>query len=92
MAHQYAPTVEPGGRIVTRRWPDDPVHRSLLEHPRDDLLLERPEAGVRPDAPPPETGPVAHAGVHAGAGAVHRVPAHGRHRTATSWSNRPSTA
>ena len=50
MAHQYAPVVEPGGRIVTRRWPDDPVHQSLVEHPRDDLLLERPEAEVCPDA------------------------------------------
>ena len=57
MAHQYAPTVEPGGRIVTRRWPDDPVHRSLVEHSRDDLLLERPEAGVCPDAAPPKPTP-----------------------------------
>ena len=57
MAHQYAPTVEPGGRIVTRRWPDDPVHRSLVEHSRDDLLLERPEAEVCPDATPPKPTP-----------------------------------
>ena len=78
MAHQYAPTVEPGGRIVTRRWPDDPVHRSLVEHSRDDLLLERPEAGVCPDAAPPKPAAMARAGVHAGAGAVHVVPAHGR--------------
>ena len=54
MAHQYAPVVEPGGRIVTRRWPDDPVHQSLVEHPRDDLLLERPEAEVCPDAGRPK--------------------------------------
>ena len=39
-------SVEPGGRIVTRRWPDDPAHRSLVEHPRDDVLLEQPEPGV----------------------------------------------
>ncbi|MET0661775.1 MAG: MFS transporter [Ilumatobacteraceae bacterium] len=44
--------MEPGGRIVTRRWPDDPTHRSLLECPRDDLLLEQPEAMTRPDPPP----------------------------------------
>ena len=67
MAHQYAPIVEPGGRIVTRRWPDDPAHRSLLEHPRDDLLLEQPEPGARRTLLH-RTGPVARARVHAGEG------------------------
>ena len=75
MAHQYAPVVEPGGRIVTRRWPDDPPHRSLVEHPRDDLLLEQPEPGASPGPDP-----LARAGVRAGARAVHRVPAHHRPR------------
>ncbi len=41
-----------GGRgragTVTRRWPDDPEHRSLLSASRDDLLLEAPD---RPDDP-----------------------------------------
>src|SRR4051794_32927499 len=52
MGHQYAPLVEPGGRIVTRRWPDDPAHRSLLGQPRDDLLLEQTEPGARRDPTP----------------------------------------
>jgi len=49
--------VEPGGRIVTRRWPDDPEHRSLVERPRDDLLLEQPEPGAPPDAAAPDMAP-----------------------------------
>ncbi|MET0911259.1 MAG: MFS transporter [Ilumatobacteraceae bacterium] len=36
--------MKPGGRIVSRRWPDDPEHRELLEAPRDDVVLERIEA------------------------------------------------
>jgi MFS family permease len=40
MAYQYARLVKPGGRIVTRRWPDDAEHRALLAAPRDDLLTE----------------------------------------------------
>ena len=38
---QYAPTVESGGRIITRRWPDDVEHRKRLARPRTDLLRER---------------------------------------------------
>ena len=38
--HQYAPPVEPGGRIVTRRWPDDDEHRDLVVRPRSDLVRE----------------------------------------------------
>ena len=40
-------TVEPGGRIVTRRWPDDPVHRSCrtphdsFGRPDDDVVPGR---------------------------------------------------
>jgi MFS family permease len=40
MALQYARCVQAGGRIVTRRWPDDSEHRELVESPRDDLVLE----------------------------------------------------
>ena len=39
-AHQYAPTVEPGGRIITRRWPDDAEHRTRIALARTDLLQE----------------------------------------------------
>ncbi|NND74825.1 MAG: MFS transporter [Ilumatobacter sp.] len=39
--------MKPGGRIVTRTWPSDDEHRSMVMAPRDDLLRE-----VRtPDAP-----------------------------------------
>jgi MFS family permease len=44
MGHQYAPCVKPGGRIVSRRWPDDSEHRALLDAPRDDVVLERLES------------------------------------------------
>src|SRR6188474_942835 len=44
MGHQYAPCVEPGGRIVSRRWPDDPQHRDLVAVPRDDVVLEQVES------------------------------------------------
>jgi len=33
--------VEPGGRIVTRRWPNDPDHRERIAAPRVDLISER---------------------------------------------------
>jgi MFS family permease len=39
-AHQYAPAVQRGGRILTRRWPDDAEHRRRIDVPRDDLLEE----------------------------------------------------
>jgi MFS family permease len=45
MGHQYARSVKPGGRIVSRRWPDDPQHRQLLEAPRDDVVLEHDGGG-----------------------------------------------
>jgi MFS family permease len=32
--------VKPGGRVVTRRWPDDAEHRALVAAPRDDVVLE----------------------------------------------------
>ncbi len=52
MAHQYAPAVEPGGRIVIRRWPDTDDERRRLCEPRDDLLEEMPAANGA-DAPLP---------------------------------------
>lgn len=39
-AHQYAPAVRPGGTILTRRWPNDAAHRTLIGEPRSDLLQE----------------------------------------------------
>ena len=46
MAHQYAPAVEPGGRVLIRRWPDTPDERRRLTEPRADMLLEsRPVDG-----------------------------------------------
>lgn len=33
--------MEPGGRVVSRRWPDDADHRALLDAPRDDVVLEQ---------------------------------------------------
>ena len=44
MTHQYAPAVDPGGRVLIRRWPDTPDERRLLAEPRDDLLLESPSS------------------------------------------------
>jgi MFS family permease len=41
MAHQYAPGVQPGGRILTRRWPREERCPASLEAPRNDLVLER---------------------------------------------------
>ena len=32
--------MEPGGRIITRRWPDDPEHRKRIAGPRTDLIQE----------------------------------------------------
>ena len=32
--------MEPGGRTITRRWPDEPGRRELVATPRDDLLDE----------------------------------------------------
>ena len=50
MAHQYAPVVEPGGRIVTRRWPDrrrTPVVGRTSA--RRSARSNGPNAGARPD-------------------------------------------
>ena len=41
MTPQYAPGVQPGGRILTRRWPRDEGSVVSFEAPRDDLVLER---------------------------------------------------
>ena len=69
MAHQYAPAVEPRGRVLIRRWPDTPDERQRLCAPRDDVLLEsRPvDATQRPDQALParfaqEDGPFTHYG------------------------------
>lgn len=39
-ASQYAPLVQPGGRIITRYWPDDQEHRRRILAPRSDILDE----------------------------------------------------
>ena len=31
-------------KTVTRRWPDDPDHRRIIDAPRDDLVVEHPDA------------------------------------------------
>lgn len=55
MAHQYAPAVEPGGRTLTRRWPDTPDRRQQLMARRDDIVLEvSVEDPAGPSAPVPE--------------------------------------
>jgi MFS family permease len=41
MAHQYAPAVVAGGRVLIRRWPDTADDRRRLLEPRDDVVLER---------------------------------------------------
>ena len=48
-AHQYAPIVEPGGRIITRHWPDDDEHRKRIARPRADLLQETEVTNGRTD-------------------------------------------
>ncbi len=52
MTHQYAPAVEPGGRVLIRRWPDTADERARLTEPRDDLLLEAPVAEPGSQAAP----------------------------------------
>ncbi len=41
--------MKPGGRVVTRRWPDDAEHRSLLDTPRSDVVLEVRSDEIRSD-------------------------------------------
>jgi len=48
-AHQYAPGVEPGGRIVTRRWPNDGEHIDQITATRSDLLNETESARTTTD-------------------------------------------
>jgi len=40
--------VEPGGRILTREWPNGPEEQTLLFEPRDDILLEEASVPVDP--------------------------------------------
>ncbi len=61
MGHQYAPAVEPGGRTITRRWPDTDEQRRIVCAPRDDLVADVLVTGVTDGdealdegAPPPE--------------------------------------
>ncbi len=57
MTHQYAPAVEPGGRVLIRRWPDTADERARLAEPRDDLLLEEPIVEAAPPAGSTDTTP-----------------------------------
>ena len=41
--------MEPGGRIITRRWPDDREHRKRIANPRSDLLQEVEVEQIRTD-------------------------------------------